>query len=725
MPRATNPMSDLLFEIGTEEIPAGYLGPAMEQLAEAVRSLLAQQRLPAETVRAVGTPRRLVVAAEGMPERQANVTEEVTGPPAKVAFDGDGKPTKAATGFAKAQGVPVESLTVKETPKGPYVVAVIERAGAAALDVLPELLRGAALSVTFPKSMRWPSPADEHSGVRFARPIRWVLALLDGEVVPVEIAGIKAGRTTYGHPFLAPRPIELEDADYDTYRTALKERRVLVDAGERRDAVREQVSRLLKPHGSELAPGDLLDEVANLVEWPHAVEGSFDERFLDVPACVVCAAMIEHQRYFPVRDPAGKLLNRFIIVSNRGPEQEDTVREGNEMVLRARLEDARFFWEEDRRTPLEERVPRLEGVVYLGGLGNNLQRTERLVALSARIAGMMGLSAEQTESVRRAAHLCKADLLTGLVGEFPSLQGMVGGELALHDGEAQAVAAAIAEHYRPESFFHQPPASAEGAALALADKLDVMVGCFALGHLPSGSQDPFALRRNALGVLLILEARQLALKLSDLVEAAREVLEQQADELATEELAVPKAQVIEFFRDRLYNAALERGHAHDLVRAVLSAGFDRPTAQEALNQNVGAFWARLAALAECARMPWWPALVELVDRTYRIQRDLDEISEVDEGLLEEKLERELGELLKKHAGNVASQFEAGHYVEGAQAYCEAFAGTVHDFFDKVFVNVDDEAVRRNRKSLCGAVYHLFADHFADLYLIETAEASGE
>ncbi len=432
--------------------------------------------------------------------------------------------------------------------------------------------------------------------------------------------------------------------------------------------------------------------------------------------------MTEHQSNFPVRDAGGKLLNRFIVVSNRGPTQERTVREGNERVLRARLADGKFFWDEDRRRALSERVPRLGGVVFLGGLGDNLQRTERLVDLSGRIAEMMGLAQEQTAQARRAAYLCKADLLTGLVGEFPSLQGKVGRELALQEGEPSAVADAIAEHYRPAGADDDLPSTPEGAALALADKLDVICGCFALGRLPSGSPDPFALRRNALGVLRILAEERAAPALSTLVEAARDVLEAQAGQLSDEALRVPVEQVLEFFRARLYHASVERGFAHDAVLATLSVGFDHATPQEGLNHNVRGFWQRLEALAECAGRPWWPALVELVDRTYRIQRDLDGPCEVRQELLAQDEERDLAVRLAEQKDAVAALFDEGRLVEAAELYAKALAGPVHEFFEQVFVNVDDEAVRRNRKSLCGEVYHLFADSFADLYVIESAQA---
>ncbi len=467
--------------------------------------------------------------------------------------------------------------------------------------------------------------------------------------------------------------------------------------------MRGQIADVLARHGSEPQEEVLLTEVTNLVQWPHAVEGRFGEEFLDVPDDIVCAAMKEHQRYFPVRDAEGRLLPRFVTVSDRTEAQDEVVREGNERVLRARLEDAQFYWEQDRRRALDELVPRLKDVVFLGGLGNNLQRTERLEELAARIARQMD-GEVGVERVRRAAHLCKADLLTGLVAEFPSLQGVVGRELALEHGEPQAVATAIAQHYLPAGADDALPETAEACALALADRLDVIVGCFSMGLLPKGSQDPYALRRNALGVLLIIERKGLALHLGELLEAARQVAA--GHDIQCDEQMV--GMIREFFRDRLYHAALERGYAHDYVRAVLAACYD----------EVSDFWARLEALVECSHRGWWPALVELVDRTYRIQRDVEELPPVREDLLEEPLEKELHTALEGRREEVLALFAEGEYVAAAEAYCGALAELVHEFFEEVFVNVEDDAVRLNRKALCAEVYRLFADRFADLYRIE-------
>jgi glycyl-tRNA synthetase beta chain len=694
-------MPDLLYEIGTEEIPAGYLEPALAQLAEEVGRRLAESRLPADDVRTAGTPRRMTIFASGIPDRQPAVEVKSVGPPARVAFDADGNPSPAALGFARKQNVDVQDLTLEESGKGSYVVAVVKEPGLPAADVLPRILAEATAAISFPKSMHW-----ETDGFLFARPVRWLVALLGKDVVPVRVADVSAGRCTQGHPFLANGSIELKNASRDAYCDVLREHRVLVDIAERREAIRAQISSILQAHGSELADNELLEEVTNLVEWPCAIEGSFDEHFLEVPAPVVVASMKGHQRYFPVRNAKGELLARFVTVANRTQEQTDLVREGNERVLLARLEDARFFWEEDRQKGQDALVPKLKDVVFLAGLGSNLQRTERLEELAGLIAQRLGGGAV-VEEVRRAARLCKADLLTGLVGEFPSLQGVVGCELARAQGEPEAVSRAIADHYLPVGADDNVPATPAGCCLALADKLDVIVGCFSLCLLPSGSQDPYALRRNALGILLTIEKKGLDLHLGELLQMARRTAADH-DITCADEAA---AKIEDFLRDRLYNAALDRGHRHDFVRAVLSADID----------DVRAFWQRLAALEQCADTEWWPRLVELVDRTFRIQRDADRIVPVSEELLQEDQEKALAAALAEHAEEVTALLDAGEYVQGADRYCSAFAQLVHDFFEEVFVNVEDEELRLHRKSLCGHVYHLFAERFADLYLIETAE----
>ena len=695
-------MPDLLYEIGTEELPAGYIQPALEQLADGLKRLLAENRLAAEEVATAGAPRRLTLAVAGIPEQQPPMRTKSVGPPARAAFDADGQPTAAALGFARSKGLAVEDLQVEETLKGPYVFAVVEEPGRPAAEMLPELLAQVTSSLPFPKSMRW-----EPGGFAFARPIRWLVVLLDDQVLPLEIAGVRAGRATRGHRFLAPGALELPDASYDAYCAALERAHVVVDDRKRRARLRAEVAAILSRHGSELRDEPLLDEVANMVEWPHALEGSFHEGFLSMPAPVLVAAMTGHQYDFPVWGADGRLLPRFVAVSDRTDEHDDLVREGNERVLRARLEDAKFFWEHDSRQPLDALVPRLEGVVFLGGLGNNLQRAERLAELGGRIAERIG-EGVSVEHVRRAARLCKADLLSDLVGEFPGLQGVVGREIARLHGEPDAVADAIAEHYLPAGADDRLPETPEGCALALADKLDVIVGCFALGLQPSGSQDPYALRRNALGVLRILEEKALPLRLDDLTEMAIQCCPADGIESRSD----LRTQLVLFFVERLAKAALSRGFRHDFVTAVDLSNW----------RYVQDFWSRLEALADCSRRPWWPELVELVDRTHRIHRDVEGLPPVRDDLLQEPLEKELAAALAEQRERIVGLFRRSDYVAAAEAYCSAFARLVHDFFEEVFVNVEDQAVRANRKALCREVCTLFVDNFANLYRIQTADA---
>ncbi len=718
-------MSDLLFEIGVEEMPAGYIRPALQQLADAVDSKLKENRVAAQEFKTLGTPRRLTLWAGGLPEKQDNLTEEVAGPPAHVAFDQNGSPTGAAMGFARSQNVEVDELSVKGTDKGPYVFATVRHEGKKVIDLLPAVLKESVRTVNSPKSMRWPIPGDSEMKFSFARPIRRVTALFDNDTVPVSLAGLSAQNVTAGHPFLSGKDsIILSSASLENYCEKLEPEYVVPSTDKRRAIIESQLKGLESDDVKVDISDELLDEVAGLVEYPYVIEGRFDKEFLDVPEPVLVAAMTKHQRYFPMRDGGNKLVNKFAITSNRTAEQAETVREGNERVLRARLADARFFWDEDRKSTLAERVGALKDVVYLGGLGNNFQRTERLKALAVAIAHTMDMPPGTVAHVQEAASLCKADLLTGLVGEFPSLQGQVGRELALHEGIHTTVADGIGEHYLPASSNGKLPRTDAGLVLSLADKIDTLTCCSAMGHTPDGSQDPFAMRRNAIGVLKILEKHRTELKLDDLLNSASEILVKQSKELGRHDGVEPDIrQTLTFFRDRLYHDAVNRGYAHDLVKSVLSVGFDNPASDHRLDYNVSQFWSRLQALNNCAGEDWWPGLVEVVDRTYRIQSDL---SSGGSGLnalkntLREPQEVKLAELLEGKSKEILDRIEEGEYGQASRLYFELFSEPVHEFFDQVFVNVEDDALRRARKELCRHIYLLFAGYIADLYLIESA-----
>jgi len=695
---------NLLLEIGTEELPAGYIGPALVQMNRNLLDLLKGAGLQHGEVKTAATPRRLTLFVADLPPRQDSKRVLITGPPAKVAFTPDGKPTKAAEGFARAKGVDITQLEVRETPKGKYCCAVKEVVGRATLELLPDMLSEVISSVSFPKSMVWKGKA-----LRFARPIRWLLALLGDDVVDVEIAGVKSGRTTYGHPFLAPGPVEIKTADFGAYRDELKKHMVVVEIEERRRVIRREIMRILSQHEAVFEHEALLREVANLVEWPGAIEGKFNPEFLQVPAAVVEAAMTEHQRYFPVKTADGKLKPAFIVISNRGPTSSDVVREGNERVLTARLADARFFWDEDRRTPLLDKASELSQVLFQKGLGSYLGKAKRLAALSAFIARNMGLSEQAVADVQRAARLCKADLVTQMVGEFPSLQGVMGGIYAVEAGESREVAQAIAEHYRPGHSDDQLPKTALGTVLSLADKFDNITGCFVIGEVPTGSQDPYALRRQAMGIIRMLEAAKKPLGLGACISEALRLMPENVNHSDT-----TAGDIHGFFRDRLYQMCVDRGFRYDIVNSVLAAGYD----------DISDFFERLRVVSDAAGQDFWPDLVFLVQRSSNVAKIGKGAEHVSPALFQQEEERALWDSLVDNKLDIEELIRGRRYEEATRLYCDAFAREVHNFFDKVFVNVDDEAVKRNRITLVKEVNQLYTTSIADLaHIVIEGESS--
>ncbi len=687
-------MPNLLLEIGAEEIPASYIEPALKQLSDALSKGLADAGLPFQKILTTATHRKLVAFVANLADRQESRVEQVAGPAAKVAFDAEGKPTKAALGFARGQGIPVEELIVRDTPKGKYCFAVRKLQGKQAEELLPAILAAVVTRMSFPKSMYWLNPE-----TTFARPIRSILALLGERIVPLAVAGVQSGRLTHGHPFEAPGPVEITRADFEQYKHALLQAKVVVDVAERRALIETTLNHRLHEHGSKLREIELLDEVNYLVEFPCAMEGRFSEEFLTVPACVLEAAMMEHQRYFPVRNAAGNLLPRFLVVANRTGAAADLIRTGNERVLCARLTDARFFWAEDKKTRLEDRIERLKGVYFQRGLGTYFDKTTRVEAMARRIAQAVGLSAPEADAAQRAARLCKADLVTQMVGEFPSLQGRMGGEYARVSGEPQAVCSAIAEHYQPRTASSPLPSTRAGAIVSLADKFDNVAGCFALGLAPSGSQDPYGLRRQTQGILRILEANQFHLSLELAIQSALSGLPNNVNK-APETLDALRG----FFRDRLYQMCLDTGHRYDIVNAVLAPGFD----------DVTEFFRRVRTVSKLSTTDRWLGLVEVVERTYNIGKKADTRGDVAQALLREPEEKTLWTLYAAHSGEITGLVEAKDFEGASLKYHDVFAAPVHLFFDKVYVNVEDEAVRNNRLLLLRKINELYSRGIADL-----------
>lgn len=695
-------MSSLLFEIGTEEIPAGYIRPALRDLEERFRRALTEKRLAAAAVRTTGTPRRLTLFAEGIPETQSDVETLVQGPAAKIAFDAGGRPTRAAIGFAASQGAKVTDLQLRETERGSYCCVVKREAGRPAAEVLPDALGDVARSISFPKSMRWQRSRD-----RFARPVRNLVALLDDKCLPVKVFGLRAGRESQGHPFLAKGPVPIERADYAEYCARLKEAHVLADAAEREAAIRamlnERLEALVGP-GAKVREEELVEEVTMLVEWPSLVEGSFDESFLAVPAAVLRAAMMEHQRYFPVSDAKGNLHPRFLTITNRTDDSPGAIREGNERVLRARLSDAKYFWESDSRMTLAQRVEQLSQIQFLAGLGTYKDKAQRLVQLAGWIAQETGTAAEVAQHAKRAALLCKSDLLTDMVGEFPSLQGTVGSLYARRDGEPEAVAQAIGEHYQPKGAGDDLPASPGGRLVALAEKMDNLAGGFALGLAPTGSQDPYALRRQAQAVIRLTEQMprgQAGLRLDELAATAVQLI-------GRKDAEGTRAMLESFLKERLYQLCLDRGAAHDIARAAMASGWT----------DVADLSERLRVLQALSARAEWQDLVTVVERTYNIGRNAPS-GEVDTSALTQTEEKELWRIYDQNHEPIRALIEKRDYLAACLRFARVFAEPVHLFFEKVFVNVEDARLRNNRLAIMKKINQLFSERIADLSQIVT------
>ncbi|OOP55687.1 MAG: glycine--tRNA ligase subunit beta [Candidatus Brocadia carolinensis] len=709
-------MTDLLFEIGTEEIPAGYIAPALKQMEILFAERAKKYRLELHALSSTGTPRRLTLFVKGLTHRQESVTEEIPGPAASIAFDKEGNPTKAGLGFARSQGVVVTDLCIKKTQKGEYCFAIKKIEGQETLDLLPEILAEIIKNIPFPKSMKW-----KGNTLFFARPIRSLLAVFGDRVVPLEMNGIKAGKFTFGHPFLSGKRVEVSHADWGMYKQLLHQEKVVVDMNERRDTLRTKITQLMTPYGAAIDDEELLDEVTNLVEYPHAIECSFDEEFLDTPGAVTETAMKEHQRYFPIKKRDGKLSNKFIAVLNRDENNARTAVQGNERVLKARLSDARFFWKEDRKIPLEKRVDDLKNLAFLEKLGNYRDRTDRIVLLaeylSHRLIALNQLPIEADALAKRTALLCKADLLTQMVGEFPSLQGIMGREYATWDGEEPAIALAIAEHYMPRFATDTIPTSKIGAVVGLADKFDTICSCFAVHLIPTGSQDPYSLRRHAYGIIRIIEECGFTLEIQEVLSKAFSLLPvfqkkpgHTQDQTGQNKQDKQVQDIKDFFRDRLFQISVERGHRYDLVNAVLNAstGF----------HDIHDLFQRLQALSRVSKESWWPDLVTVVERTFNIGKKANSRGSVDERLFTEPEERTLWEIYKGNETALRKQAVEKRYEETCRAYYEAFARPVHSFFEKVYVNVDDEAVRNNRLLLVRTINELYSEKIADLSQME-------
>lgn len=550
----------LLLEIGCEELPAAFIRPALEQLESLARSGLEGARIRFDSVQALGTPRRLALIVEGLAGRQEPQTRELTGPAVKVAFDADGRPTNAAKGFARSAGTEVEKLERIATPKGEYLLARVHDAGKPVREVLPVMVPAWISGITFPKTMHW------NAGGRFARPVRWLLCLLGEEVIPFSCFEIESGKRSRGHRTLSPGWFEIQSAGH--YVATLRDHGVLAGAAKRQEEVASLVAKTAETRQGRAVPDpELVEEVANLVEWPDAILGHFDERYLDLPAPIVVTAMRAHQRYFAIEGPGGRLLPHFVAIRNGRGEGADSIRRGNEAVLRARLEDARFYWENDRKAGLENKVSELKKIVWHEKLGTIYDRTQRLVQLAEELARRIAPKSRQ--AVSRAAYLSKADLASEMVRsgkEFATLEGIAGAEYAAAQGEPAEVVRAIREHILPRSPSDPLPSSIEGALLAIADRLDVIVGGFRAGISVTGSQDPYGLRRAANGIVRLQLEKGIRLDVVALAGWLGGIF----DRAGIPPSGTADAQFAEFWSQRVASALEEQGIPFDTAAAVLA-----------------------------------------------------------------------------------------------------------------------------------------------------------
>ena len=671
---------DLLFEIGAEEIPAGFMPNILGQLKQLAETKLNDAHLPFESIATYGTPRRLALIVKGLADTSAEISERHKGPSASIAYDADGNATKAAIGFARGKGLDVADLVVEDG----YIYAETKTAGVPAKDIVTDMLPQLITGLNFPKSMHW-----GNLDAKFVRPVRWLVALLDEEVIPVEFATVKSGNVTRGHRFLGADEITIKNAA--SYVDTLKENFVMVDQDARRELISKQLHDMAASKNASIVwDDDLLEEINYLVEWPTALCGGFEESYLALPDAAIITPMKDHQRYFPLVDQDGKLLPMFLTVRNGSDHSIEVVQAGNERVLRARLDDAKFFFNEDRKKPLIDRQDGLTKIVFQEGLGNLADKTERLLKLGRVFGEECGLHEDAAVVLERATELAKTDLTTGMVTEFTELQGVMGKEYALLDGESEEVAEAIFEQYLPRFAGDVLPQTEAGKVLSIIDKVDNIVATFSRGLIPTGSQDPYALRRQTIGILNILLGSEWNISLRPIFKASMELLNVPAEK--QDELL---GQVEEFFMLRLKNIFLDREVPHHVIDLLLSNNELSVADAEGLVN---------ALLAN--RIDENVELVQAYTRMYNLVKDV-EYTGVNNDLLKEDAEKALFEAASKASEISSAAWEAGDY-DAVVAVPATLVPAINKFFEDVMVMDKDEAIKANRLQLVRLAYNVMA-----------------
>lgn len=671
---------DLLFEIGAEEIPAGFMPNILGQLKQLAETKLNDAHLPFESIATYGTPRRLALIVKGLADTSAEISERHKGPSASIAYDADGNATKAAIGFARGKGLDVTDLVVEDG----YIYAETKTAGVPAKDIVTDMLPQLITGLNFPKSMHWGD-----LDAKFVRPVRWLVALLDEEVIPVEFATVQSGNVTRGHRFLGADEITIKNAS--SYVDTLKENFVMVDQDARRELISKQLHDIAASKNASIVwDDDLLEEINYLVEWPTALCGGFEESYLALPDAAIITPMKDHQRYFPLVDQDGKLLPMFLTVRNGSDHSIEVVQAGNERVLRARLDDAKFFFNEDRKKPLIDRKDGLTKIVFQEGLGNLADKTERLLKLGRVFGEECGLHEDAAVVLERATELAKTDLTTGMVTEFTELQGVMGKEYALLDGESSEVAEAIFEQYLPRFAGDVLPQTEAGKVLSIIDKVDNIVATFSRGLIPTGSQDPYALRRQTIGILNILLGSEWNISLRPIFKASMELLNVPAEK--QDELL---GQVEAFFTLRLKNIFLDREVPHHVIDLLLSNNELSVADAEGLVN---------ALLAN--RIDENVELVQAYTRMYNLVKDV-EYTGVNSDLLKEDAEKELFEAASKASEASSAAWEAGDY-DAVVAVPATLVPAINKFFEAVMVMDKDEAIKANRLQLVRLAYSVMA-----------------
>jgi len=686
-----------LLEVGTEDLPARFLTPALRQMKDNTGKMLKDSHIQFSDVRIFGTPRRLAAVADGIHPMQEDTTREVFGPSKKAAFDESGRPTKAAIGFARSQRVSVESLVIKNKDRGEYVVALIEEKGVHVREILPDICKKIVLSIHLPKSMRW-----GNNTIRFVRPIRWLMALFDNEVIEFEIDGIKSGSLTRGHRFLSPASFQLKEIS--GYRRLLADNCVIVDQEERKKIIVGKMEDLLETSGeTPVKDEELLETVTNLVEYPVPVLGTFSKDYLTLPRELLITVMKGHQKYFAVEGADGAITNHFVVISNTSEENADVVKVGAERVIKARFEDARFYFEEDRKRPLSARLEDLHRVTFQESLGSLYDKTERVAAIVGSLADEL-LPSEKHRLVR-AARLSKTDLITGVVREFPELQGIMGKYYAGLDGEEREVAEAIEEQYLPAHSGGRLPQTDLGALLGLAEKADNVTAFFSIGLTPTGSEDPFALRRQSLGIIAILFDKGYSLTLKELVSKALQTLSHVGDREGTEK------KILQFFEGRLETVFSDYGYSPDLIGSVLSLA-----SRVELRQIVE----RLDALRKFKGEGRFNDFLTAVKRVCNII-PVTAIPELRQDLLMEEPEKNLKEEFDSSARELSVLLRQRKYYE-ALNLLSSLTGPINNFFDRTLVMDKREEIKLNRLALLKEIWSTLSE-IADFSKISALQES--